>query len=267
MRIHLRLLPTLLVWLASCASAPFASPAFEDSWSGLDPMPGRPPRSGAAPLGAALQAPGMIERETRPPPPLGTPVWPAGYTVMQGFFGASIFDTIETTGGTEPSVDGSGEGLSQLPAIGGGAQWKLAGEQVDFGFEGMISFNWRADATAFALGGGGAVVAVDVDLFLFDLYGGPFLSVFLGDRWRAYVAGGPMMQWAEWDQSDDTVDGDTSGFGTGFYARGGIELRVMPGVMVGAGVRWIDSTIDLGSDLGNLDLSGFEYVLTVSHGI
>lgn len=271
---HVRILVPVLcalpAWLAACASIPSVEEAGfgrEDAWSTSLSTVERPTPLGLPASLAAEQAPGMLDREEHALAPLGEPFWPAGHTVMQGFFGADIFDTIETSGGTTPAVDGSGEGLSQLPAIGGGAQWKLSGERVDFGFEGMISFGWRADATAIAVGGGGALIAVDVDLLLIDLYGGPFLSVFLGDRWRAYVAGGPMMQWAEWDQSDDTLDEDSSGFGTGFYARGGLELRVMPGVMVGAGVRWMDSTIDLGSDLGDLDLQGFQYAVTVSHGI
>jgi hypothetical protein len=36
--------------------------------------------------------------------------------------------------------------------------------------------------------------------------------------------------------------------------------------MLGLGVRWADSTIDLGSDYGDLDLSGIQALLTVTTG-
>jgi hypothetical protein len=218
---------------------------------------------------AELQAPGMMDRRNPPPPSqMKKPLWPVGHTVMQGFLGAYEFETVETNGGDSPDIDGSDDDLSQLPAIGGGGQWKLLGNRLDFGFEAMISFGWRANATAFAAGGGGAVVAVDVDMFLIDLYGGPFLSVFLGERVRAYGAAGPLMQWSEFDQDGpDELDSDGSGFGTGWYARTGLELRVRPGLMVGGGVRWTDSTIDLDNDMGDLDLEGLQWAFTVSTGI
>jgi opacity protein-like surface antigen len=166
-------------------------------------------------------------------------------------------------------VDGSDEESSRVPTIGGGGQWKLAGDRIDFGLEGMMAFGWRANALAFASGGGGAVVAIDVSLFLIELYGGPFVSLFLGERWRVYGAAGPMLQWASYDQESD-VDGyseDGSGFGTGWYARTGLEFAIRPGMMVGGGVRWSDSVVDLDSGLGDLDLEGVQWVFTVTTGI
>jgi opacity protein-like surface antigen len=219
---------------------------------------------------ADLQAQGMMDRRNPPPPSASSmkrPFWPVGHTVMQGFLGAYEWNTVERSGGDTPDVDGSDDDLSQLPAIGGGGQYKLLGNHLDFGFEAMISFGWRANATAFAAGGGGAVVAVDVDMFLIDLYGGPFLSMFLGDRVRVYGAAGPLMQWAEFDQNGENIDDSGSGFGTGWYARTGLELRVRPGLMVGGGIRWTDSSIDLNNGLGDLDLEGFQWAFTVSTGI
>jgi hypothetical protein len=225
-------------------------------------------------LAALLQAPGFTERRASPSPSassspqrVGAPFWPAGHTVMQGFLGAYLLETVEQSGGSAAPVDGSDDDLSQIPAIGGGAQWKYGGERVDFGFEGMISFGWTANATAFATGGSGAVIAVDVDLLLIDLYGGPFVSVFLGDRWRLYGAAGPMMHWAEYDQEGASVDDSGGGFGTGLYARTGLELIVRPDLMVGVGARWSDSTIDLNGGLGDLDVEGLQVALTVTTGI
>ena len=91
----------------------------------------------------------------------------------------------------DPSAQTGGpfEGeLDQLPLLGGGGQWKLGGRRVDLGLEGLLGLSGRADAEAFAIGGGGAAVAVDVDLLLIDVYGGPFASMFLGDKLRVYAA-------------------------------------------------------------------------------
>lgn len=247
-----------------------------EALAALDPAPseGAPAPSDAVDavdlsLLAELQALGMTERRSHDAPSaLGEPPrWMIGQTVMQGYLGAYEFETVERTGGSTPDVDGSDDDLSQLPAIGGGAQWKLLGERVDIGLEAMFGFGWRANATAFAAGGGGAVVAVDVDMLLIDLYGGPFVSMFLGERVRAYGAAGPLMQWSEFEQDGTGVQGSGSGFGTGWYGRTGLEFRVRPGLMVGGGVRWSDSTVDLDNNLGDLELEGLQWAFTVSTGI
>jgi opacity protein-like surface antigen len=195
--------------------------------------------------------------------------WQSGGGVMQGFLGVYALETIYRSGGEQPPVDGSGEDLSHLPVLGGGGQLKLAGERVDFGVEAMMSFAWRVSAAAVATGENGAIVAVDVNLLVLEFYGGPFVSAFLGERWRVYGGAGPMMEWAWYDQEgeDESYDSDSSGFGTGWYARTGLEFAIRPGLMVGAGVRWSDSVIDLDSGLGDLDLEGIQWAFTVTTGI
>jgi hypothetical protein len=196
------------------------------------------------------------------------PRWETGQLVMQGFFGASFFQTVTRSGGSGPDVDGSNEPLSQMPTIGGGGQWKLGGESVDLGLEAMFSFSGRANATAFAVGGGGATIAIKVDMYLFELYGGPFANLFLGDSTRVYVSAGPVMEWADFNQQSDSasIDGSGLGFGTGLYARTGIEFALLDHTMIGLGVRWSKSTVDLDNSLGTLDLDGIQVVLTVTEG-
>jgi len=192
--------------------------------------------------------------------------WQRGEQVLQGFLGVTFYDQFEQNGGSD-QVDGGSDSASQLPLLGGGAQWKLAGEKVDFGIEAMLSFAWRSNATAFVAGGGGAAVAVDVDTFLFDIYGGPFVSMFLGEKTRIWAGAGPLLEWADYDQETEfgaTASG--SGFGVGLYARGGIEFAIGSGTMVGVGARWSDSTIDLDGGLGDLELQGFQAFLTVTKG-
>jgi hypothetical protein len=194
--------------------------------------------------------------------------WRKGDLAFQGFLGASLYETVERTGGGSPDVDGSGEEASELPVIGGGGLWKLGGGSVDFGLEGMFSFSGRVDALAFAGGGMGGAIAVEVDMFLVDVYGGPFVNLFLDEDSRVYVAAGPLMQWADFTQESETlgIDDSGEGFGTGFYARTGIEFRLGEDSMIGFGCRWADSSVDLDGGLGTLDLDGFQFVLTVTRG-
>lgn len=190
--------------------------------------------------------------------------WREGQTLLQGYLGAVKYTTVERHGGSAPPTDGADDDLSQLPVIGGGGQWKLAGDRLDLGFEGLIGFGWRAGATAFVSGGGGAAVAVDVDLSVLDLYGGPFASVMLGDAVRAYGGAGPLMQWA-WYEQGGAYAGSGSGFGLGYYARAGLEMMVGSGSLVGIGARWSDSTVDLSGDQGDLDLAGVQVMFTMAY--
>jgi hypothetical protein len=209
---------------------------------------------------------------TLTPDPQGAPArpksqrWRARQEVLQGVLGVTFYDEFEQSGGSAVEIDGGGDTSSQLPLIGGGAQWKLGGEKIDFGIEALLAFGWRSGATAFVAGGGGAAVAVDVDTFIFDIYGGPFASMFLGEKSRVYVSAGPLISWVDYEQETVLASDSGSGFGTGLYARGGIEFAVGGGTMVGVGARWSDSTIDLDGGLGDLDMSGFQAYLTVTKG-
>ena len=194
--------------LASCA-APAGSRTLDLVESG----PSSPP---------ALAAPAQISTEYEYK---SAPTWHVRQPMMQGFLGANLFQHVEVDTDGPTHVDGDRGDLDELPLIGGGAQWKIGGDRIDWGLEGMLSFAWRSDATAFVVGGGGAAVAVDVDLLIFELYGGPFASVFLGDKLRLYGAAGPLLQWANYDQSGALGD-DGSGFGTGVYARTGLECAI-----------------------------------------
>jgi len=264
-------LASVSLTLAACATAPglprsqpcdtqwtdgtstHASAVFRDPDPAPAPQPGSP---------ADHDAPQGPPPPVAPPrPPQGT--WRAGEVAMQGYFGAS-FLSVNTEGGGIGNID---DDDVSFPTIGGGAQWKIAGDQFDFGVEGLLAFSWRGNVSAFAVGGGGAAVAVDVDMLMFDLYGGPFVSKFLGDKVRIYGAAGPLMRWALYDQDGPSgFGGDGNGFGFGYYARAGIEFALSRGTMLGVCARWTDVAVDLNSRLGDLDMSGFEALLTITQG-
>jgi hypothetical protein len=193
--------------------------------------------------------------------------WRPGQPVLQGYIGAARLDQVELSGGSS-SVDGRSSGVNQYPVIGGGAQWKVAGKRLDFGIEGMIGFGWRSGGSAFVSDGGGLTVAVKVDLLMIDLYGGPFLSIPLGDRARVYGGAGPVITFADYNQkSEETIESESgSGFGTGVYGRFGFEFAVWTGAFVGLGARWQDSTISLSGGAGDLEAQGWQYFLSVTQG-
>lgn len=224
-------------------------------------------------LGAAEAqgAPGMMDRRGSMAPESTTggfgSRWMPGESLMQGYIGVLMLEEAERSSGSLPSIDGADDDLARIPTLGGGAMYKLGGNRLDWGLEGMVGFSGRADATAFYAGGGGAAIAVDIDLLVFDLYGGPFVSLFLGDRLRVYGAAGGLLQWASYDQSGSSPadSGDGTGFGSGYYVRTGAEIALSPATMLGFGVRWSESRIDLSGDLGHLDLAGTQAVVTISH--
>lgn len=266
------LLPLLGTCLASCASTSnpprdfalgevSARPTIERASSPFTALD-----SAAAPdASLSLESHELLAQDPAPPPRSKRKRqagWPVGRSMMQGLIGVTDFDDVTRNDGSN-DVDSDGGDLEEVPLIGGGGQWKLGGERIDWGLEGLLSIGWRANAEAFAIGGGGAVVAVDVDLLLIDLYGGPFVSLFLGDRFRVYGAVGPLMQWADYSESTSTLDQSGSGFGYGGYARAGLEMRVPGDMLIGLGVRWSESEVDLGS-LGDLEIDGLQYVVTFS---
>jgi hypothetical protein len=142
----------------------------------------------------------------------------------------------------------------------------MGGERIDLGLEAGLNFNFRTNGGAFVAGGGGAVVAVDVDLWLMDVYGGFFANTFLGSKWRWYGGVGPLMQFASFQQQGDGIDDSGSGFGLGWYVRTGLEYAVSRSTMIGLGARWSESDIDLSNGLGDIELSGTQVFFSVTRG-
>lgn len=199
-------------------------------------------------------------------PPLDTgPRWKRGEVAMQGFVGAGYLDDVTLRqGGTDLEID-AGE-LDNFPVLGGGGQWKLWGERVDIGLEALFSFGWKTNSAAFASGGGGGALAVDVDTLLVDVGGGPFVSVFLGDDFRIYTAAGPLLQFVDYTQEDSAsgiAEGST-GFGAGIYARAGFEFRLPNECFLGLGARHARSDADLGSEFGEFDVDSTQVFVSVT---
>ncbi len=187
--------------------------------------------------------------------------WRKGEVLLQGYLAFNSVQSISRTGGDFGELD---QGVSQYPAIGGGVQWKFGGEAVDLGLEGLISIGGRANGGAFVIGGSGAAIAISLDLLIVDFYGGPFLSIPLGDSARIYGSVGPLIQFTNYYQSsvDVNYSGSGSGFGVGGYGRVGIEMEMSQSSYIGMAVRYSDATVDLSNGLGDFDLETVEVMLT-----
>ena len=189
--------------------------------------------------------------------------WSISEAYLQGLIGVSQFSTAEVNGGPT-DIDGDDGDLDQLPYIGGGGQWKLGGDRIDWGLEAMLGLSGRANTTAFVSGGGGTVIAVDLDLLIVEFFGGPFFNMFIGEKLRVYAAAGPLFQFADYDQEGPTINNDSgTGFGFGGYARAGFEYLLPGNAWLGIGVRWSDTTVDL-NDLGDLEMDGILGLITLT---
>jgi hypothetical protein len=187
---------------------------------------------------------------------------------VQGMFGVSDFHVsdINMDSSRGEIVDDNG---MTFPMLGGVFQHPLSGsDRSHLGFEAGFTFGWQGDVVGFTTGGGGAVVAVDNEVFLTDIFVGPYIDTQLGGKGRAYLGAGPLLQWANVDLDWDTALGHQhssgDGFGYGYYVRTGLEFMARPGLWLGFGARWIDAKVDLSGDLNNFDLEGMQYYLTVT---
>jgi opacity protein-like surface antigen len=159
-----------------------------------------------------------------------------------------------------------------LPVIGGAFMQPLGGnERFSYGLEGGLSFGWDGDIEAVVVGSGGIAVAGSTDVFLGDLFGGPYIAFDLTPKVRIYGSTGLGLQWASFDLGfEDTafghqhVSGDA--FGGEWYVRTGIEFRISPATWIGLGLRYVDSSVDPSGSIGDVDLRQEQLLFTVTNG-
>ncbi len=199
--------------------------------------------------------------------------WDHNYTV-QALLGAVQFEDLKFD-------DSSGNGdtteidMSLLPQL--GAAWGTVpkGDRFQYGLECSFLLGFRFDKVNFAsAGGSGLYVSISTSMWMFDLAGGPYASVFLDKnrKVRLYAAGGPLMVYADYRSDREEDDGGTyenheSAFGLGLYARAGFEFRLYEQGMLGLGVRGSWSNVDLSDVGGSSDLTGAAAFISFTAGL
>lgn len=188
--------------------------------------------------------------------------------IAQGLFGVQRIDDRRID--LDPSIGSVEREDDILPFFGGLYGEPLRGDgETQFGYEVGFTFAYDRSGGRTDLAGGGNV-STEVDLALFDLFGGFYVNHFAG-RLRLYAGAGPLLQFARVELSYEDPPGsvqfiDDNGFGYGYYVRGGVELEVRPGLYVGPGVRFVDSFAELGGDLGDFEYEALQLTIGVTAG-
>jgi hypothetical protein len=116
------------------------------------------------------------------------------------------------------------------------------------------------------------VIVTDNDLFLGDLFGGPYAEIVIARRFRFYGAAGWTLQYARCDaEIHDPSSGNIpvidDDFGGGIYARTGFEVVLPSGASLGFGFRYVDTSIDFGDLLGTYELERIQWLFTLTRNI
>lgn len=220
--------------------------------------------------GLALCAACTSTQDERLENPLtGEPYGPG--VVAQGWFGLNRVETRDLD--VDPGVGNVQEVQdASLPALGGAFFKPLGGERLEYGLEAGLSLGWQGDIDTIAIGGGGVAIAGTTDVFLTDLFGGPNLTWHCGGKGRLYFAAGLVLEWASFDlEWNDPVSGavqvDDDGFGGGYYGRTGFEWELEPGTWIGLGVRFVETAIDPGGQIDDVDLRQMQYLFTMTRSL
>ncbi len=192
---------------------------------------------------------------------------PTGW--IQGMFGLAELDdiSIDPAAGLQPDELDSGT----VPFVGAAWQVPLRGDGVRVGYEAGAFLGGRTDTQRKDLSGGGQIIVLDQELLLFDVFAGLSVIAHPSESVRLYFGVGPTFQYADVDTDladamNQPVRVDGSGFGLGIYARAGIDVRAGKELDVGLGVRWLDATIDVGRELGDLEYETVQVLLTFTTG-
>lgn len=172
----------------------------------------------------------------------------------------------------DPQVDGGDYDISLL---GVAVQKPFGGGLLKYGIETGAFFNWQSEIRSFSAsggGGGGSVaVSVDIESFLFDFFGGGYVSLEPAKWFRLYLGAGPLLIYGyrTTQEDDPIIPGVThtvseSGLSVGVYGRTGIDLIFAEKVLLGAGVRGTKTGLSFEETSGKVNIEGLQYYAGIS---
>ena len=202
--------------------------------------------------------------------------WDNNYTV-QALLGAVQFENLkfDNVGGTEDPLEVD---ISLMPQFGAAWGTMPKGDRFQYGLECSFLLGLRFDDVNYAsVGGSGLYVSISTSMWMFDLAGGGYASLFLdkNHKTRIYVGGGPLMVYADYSSDreetgggvEETFENNETAFGIGAYARAGFEFRIYEAGMLGIGARGTWSSLDLSDVGGSSELTGVAAFISFTAGL
>ncbi len=194
--------------------------------------------------------------------------WDQNY-IVQALLGAVQYENLKLDiEGQNAEID-----LSLIPQIGAGWGTIPKGDRFQYGLECSFLLGFMVDNISFT-SSGSATVRISADMWMFDLAGGPYASLFLdkNSKIRVYAAAGPLLTYASYHSDSDDVsipelNTSESVFGLGLYARTGVEFRIYDAGMLGLGVRGSWASVDLSEVGGSTDLTGLAAFISFTAGL
>lgn len=194
--------------------------------------------------------------------------WENNY-IVQALLGAVQYENLKLdVDGGEAEVD-----LSIIPQLGAGWGSTPKGDRFQYGLECSFLLGFMVDDISFWSTGHGTIVNISADMWMFDLAGGPYGSVFLDKKkkLRVYAAAGPLLTYANYRSDPDInipeYNVSESVFGLGLYARTGVEFRIYDKGMLGLGVRGSWASVDLSEVGGKSELTGIAAFVSFTAGL
>jgi hypothetical protein len=179
---------------------------------------------------------------------------------------------------TDPSLEATST-FTWMPLLGVSGGIPLMQNPVTLGFEGGVLFSWMTDTVRANSANGSINIHVDNQLYLLDLFIGPYVSAEIKKRVRVYGGLGPLLmfgqnnnQASEYPEYPNTaqptyVSNNSSAFGPGLYTRTGIEFRLKNNSWMGVGVRGFTSRLNFNNVSGTTDVNGIQLMITYSIGV
>jgi hypothetical protein len=178
---------------------------------------------------------------------------------------------------TNPALEATST-FTWMPLLGVSGGMPIIKNPFAFGLEGGAIFSWMNDSVTATSGSGTNQINIHIDnqLYLLDLFIGPYVSTEIAKRVRVYGGLGPLLTFGQNNnQSNEyistpqnTYDSyNSSAFGPGLYARTGIEFRLKNNSWMGVGVRGFMSKLNFSNVSGQTDINGIQLMITYSVGL
>ncbi|RLQ23337.1 hypothetical protein DWB85_01935 [Seongchinamella sediminis] len=205
--------------------------------------------------------------------------------LVQAFFGSLMLDD---QSGEWRDLEGTPVDVSFPSALpGGGVEAEYTYFVTDYfkwGLNSGGSIGWKNSDTRVSgtIGGDtGANIRFEFDnsLFLGELHLGGYVRGYMGPNVSLYAAAGPMLMYGQHRVEGDDFgaaadsgefdygDNKDSGFVLGIYGRTGIDYQYSRDQHVGLSVRYMSAELDFADTIGELDISGPQFVLTYSQAL